>query len=170
MALSVKIPKEILDYKPKTAFGFTTRQFISIIYLIIIAGISAFFYVKLKFSTDFVSYIIIFFGFPGIIYGFAKPHNYFIEEYIKIIINHRFSPYQRFNSYYKKSVIKNSKKDLPENFDSKIFIDIKKQKKQFRQRYKLAVKDFKHSKKLEKRRLKLDKKQEKNTRQSSDSI
>ena len=170
MALSVQIPKEILDYKPKTIFGFTNRQFISIICLIFILGGSFFLQTKLKLSSDLISYIIIVFGLPIVAYGFFKPQGYLIEEYLKIIIAHRFKPYQLFNSNYKNVCIKKSKHNVPENYGCIPVIDIKGQKRRFKKQYKSAKKDFKKAKKIQKRMIKLERKEKKISEKSKECI
>lgn len=86
MSIEIKIPKEINEYKPKSFFGLTSRQFICSV-LAVCINVPLYFFGRKYLGDEIMSWIILFIAFPLGLIAFFKYNGMnfesFILQYIK---------------------------------------------------------------------------------------
>ena len=91
MAVEVRIPKEITEYKEKVLFGLSIRQLICFTAAIILSVGSYLLLTKvLGFSMDLASYVIIIEALPLVAIGFIRRNGFTFEKYAALFWRHRF--------------------------------------------------------------------------------
>ena len=94
MAIEVRIPKEIKEYKEKIIFGLSLRQLICVF----IGGViclATYFLTKPIVGVDMASNIIMFEAVPIFVIGFVKVRSFAFEEFAVIFIKHQLKPKKR---------------------------------------------------------------------------
>lgn len=87
MAIEVRIPKEITEYKERIIFGLNIRQLISFVAAIIV-GLTTYYFANKYLGADAASYIVIIIVIPIFALGFFKKDGFTFEQYVKIIFRH----------------------------------------------------------------------------------
>lgn len=149
MALEVHIPKEILEHKDKFFFGLTIRQLVCICIPGIVAACSYYAMYIFNFNKEIITNFISFMFIPFIAFGFFEPQGYKLEEFFKIIYNHRYAQRKKYyatsdnlSNFYIKN-IKVKKEYLSEAKDVAVVINFKKNRKEDKQNYKITKKSLK---------------------------
>ena len=95
MAIEVRIPKEIKEYKEKIIFGLSLRQLVSVLIGAIVC-LTTYFLLKSFVGTNIASDIIIVEAIPIFAFGFIKIRSFNFEEYTKIFLKHKLSANKRY--------------------------------------------------------------------------
>ncbi len=142
--IRVEIPKDINSYKAEFALGFTTRQLISLIIVLVLAVPTFLIFGKII-GTSNTIYIVVFEALLPMLIGFCEIDGKTFEDYLKIIINYYTTPSQRKYVYVSKN----------DNLHREIKEIIFQAECEERKRY---LKDLKIKHKLEAKQAKKDKK------------
>lgn len=86
LAIEVRIPKEITEYKEKILFGLNIRQLLCFIAAFLI-GIPTYYFLR-KVNEDLASYVVIAEVIPIFALGFFKKNGFTFEKYVGIMIRH----------------------------------------------------------------------------------
>ncbi|WP_435924232.1 PrgI family protein [Paenibacillus sp. DYY-L-2] len=90
MAIEVRIPKEITEYKEKILFGMSIRQLICFSAAIVLAVGSYLLLTKVFYlSMDAASYVIIIESIPLMAIGFVKKNGFPFEKYFALFLRHK---------------------------------------------------------------------------------
>lgn len=90
MAIEVRIPKEITEYKEKILFGLSIRQLICFSAAIVLSIGSYMLLTKVFYlSMDAASYVIIIESIPLMAIGFVKKNGFPFEKYFALFLRHR---------------------------------------------------------------------------------
>lgn len=91
MAIEVKIPKEITEYKEKIIFGLSIRQLVCFS-IAIVLSISAYLLCTkiIGLSTEIAGYIVIFLSMPLLAMGFVRPNGMNFEKYAVLMLRYKF--------------------------------------------------------------------------------
>lgn len=87
MAIEVRIPKEITEYKEKIMFGMNIRQLVSSI-IAILVGVGSYFLLNPIWGQEITSYVVILEVIPIFAVGFIRLQNMAFEKYIKLMLHH----------------------------------------------------------------------------------
>lgn len=87
MAIEVRIPKEITEYKEKIMFGMNIRQLVSSI-IAILVGVGSYVLLKPFWGQEITSYVVILEVIPVFAVGFIRLQNMPFEKYIKLMLHH----------------------------------------------------------------------------------
>lgn len=88
MSIEVRVPAEITEYRGKILFGLTGRQLLSSAVGLAVGGIGYVLSLPVL-GTDNSSSVAMLLAAPFFAFGFIRPQNYSLEEYLKIIFAHR---------------------------------------------------------------------------------
>lgn len=89
MAIQVRIPKEITEYKEKIIFGLSIRQLICFtLALIIGGGVFALFTIVFGMSVNIAGYFVMLFAAPVLAVGFIRKNGYPFEKYAVLMLRH----------------------------------------------------------------------------------
>jgi len=90
MAIEVRIPKEITEYKEKVLFGLSVRQLICLS-LAVVVGVGSYLLLTkvLGISMDIASYVIILEAIPLMAIGFIKKNGLTFEKYFVLFLRHK---------------------------------------------------------------------------------
>lgn len=92
MAIEVRIPKEITEYKEKVLFGMSIRQLICFSSAMVLSVSSYLLLTQvLGLSMDVASYVIIFEAMPLLAIGFIKINGFTFEKHLALLIRHKTS-------------------------------------------------------------------------------
>lgn len=92
MAIEVRIPKEITEYREKIMFGMSVRQLVCAALAVALAVGMGFLLTKVFGMTiDTASYGIILVVLPVLAIGFVRREDMPFEQYMRLILRHRFS-------------------------------------------------------------------------------
>lgn len=92
MAIEVRIPKEITEYKEKIMFGMSVRQLVCTIIAVVLAvGMGLLLTKVFGMTIDTASYGIILAVLPVLAVGFVRRKDMPFEQYMKLILRHRLS-------------------------------------------------------------------------------
>lgn len=94
MAIDVRIPKEITEYQEKILFGMSIRQLICAFVAVVVGG-GTYMLLQEPIGPDNASTVLMFEVLPIFAFGFIKPKGFKTEQYLKILIKHRFTPQKR---------------------------------------------------------------------------
>ena len=94
MAIEVKIPKEITEYKEKIIFGLSLRQLVCV-FIGGIVCIGTYVIIKPFLGADLASDIIIIEAIPIFMFGFIKVRSFNFETYARIFIKHQLGKNKR---------------------------------------------------------------------------
>lgn len=197
MAIEVRIPKEIKEYKEKVIFGMSIRQLI-FTGIAVIVSIATYFLLDryTNLSSEVLGYVVIFEVMPLLAFGWIKKNGLHFEKYITLIIRHNLGtqirPYQtKLLSEYvkpkkKMALAVNKKADRGarecENFvvtkksrkrkRSQALEKIKAAKKEYKQLIKAKKKEQRQQRKLEKRENapKKEESKKRNKKEAADDI
>lgn len=111
MSIEVTIPKDIMEYKPKSWWGFTARQLGAL--AAAVACSILFWFVccyLLEMPFDVLTYPIMIVGLPALWLGWAHPKGHNPERYLMLLMRHKFA---------KKKLPYVSKIELPSEVEKK---------------------------------------------------
>ena len=94
LAIEVRIPKEISEYKEKILFGLTIRQLLCFISAVIL-GLGSYFLVSRFVGTQIAGYVVIIEVLPIFATGFFKKNGFTFEKYMKLILKHKLGQNKR---------------------------------------------------------------------------
>lgn len=94
MAIEIKIPKEIRDYKETFLFGITVKKFISLVLALLIC-VPLYIFGKNFMPEEMVSWVVIFIGAPILGVGCVTYHNMTFVQLIKRYFDMTFHPQKR---------------------------------------------------------------------------
>ena len=90
MAIRVKVPKEIKDYREKILFGMSLRQLLFSVLTLAIAIGGSFYCVKiLGMKIDTAGNIIIPLLVPIVAFGWVRKNGMSLEKYLKVVFKHQ---------------------------------------------------------------------------------
>ncbi|GIP52977.1 PrgI family protein [Paenibacillus vini] len=90
MAIEVRIPKEITEYKEKILFGLSIRQLICFSLAIVLSIGSYLLLTKVFYlSMDAASYVIIIESIPLMAIGFVRKNGFPFEKYFALFLRHK---------------------------------------------------------------------------------
>lgn len=95
MAIEVRIPKEITEYRPKIFLGLTGRQLLATA-LALVVGVPLYIVMQLFIGSNNASSIIIVLVMPIFAVGFVRIKGYSLEKYLLIVIKHRYTQQKRY--------------------------------------------------------------------------
>lgn len=94
MSIEIKIPKEINDYKTRSYFGFSLRQFICIV-LTLAINIPTYFFISKYLGSELASWVVILISIPMVLTGFLKYAGLPFEKFIIAFLRTTFLYPQR---------------------------------------------------------------------------
>ena len=91
MAIEVRIPKEIKEYKEKIMFGLSIRQILCFTIAIVVGVLTYLFLTSvLGLDMDFASYVIMIEVIPVLAVGFVRINGFTFEKYFALFMKHKF--------------------------------------------------------------------------------
>jgi len=97
MAIEVRIPKEITEYKEKIIFGLSIRQLICFTFAITI-GVGTYIFVTKLSNADIASYVVIVEVMPIFAIGFVRKNGFTFEKYAAMMFRHKLGRNRRWYS------------------------------------------------------------------------
>lgn len=94
MAIEVRIPKEITEYKEKILFGLNIRQLLCFSAAIVL-GTGSYYLISKYLGTEVASYVVIFEVLPIFALGFFKKDGFNFERYVALILRHKLGRSRR---------------------------------------------------------------------------
>lgn len=94
MAIEIKIPKEIKEYKETFLFGLTVKKFISLAAALLIC-VPLYIFGKNFMPEEMVSWAVIIVGAPILGIGFITYHNMTFTQFVKRLFDMNFHPQKR---------------------------------------------------------------------------
>lgn len=94
MAIEIKIPKEIKEYKETFLFGLTIKKFISLAFALLIC-VPLYIFGKDFMTEEMVSWAVIIIGAPILGIGFVTYHNLTFAQLVKRFFEMTFHPQKR---------------------------------------------------------------------------
>ena len=94
MAIEIKIPKEIKEYKETFLFGLTVKKFISLAAALLIC-VPLYIFGKNFMPEEMVSWAVIIVGAPILGIGFITYHNMTFTQFVKRLFYMNFHPQKR---------------------------------------------------------------------------
>lgn len=94
MAIEIKIPKEIKEYKETFLFGLTVKKFISLAIALSIC-VPLYIFGKNFMPDEMVSWVVIIIGAPILGIGFVTYHNMTFIQFMKRFFDMTFHPQKR---------------------------------------------------------------------------
>ncbi len=94
MAIEIKIPKEIKEYKETFLFGLTVKKFISLALTLLIC-VPLYIFGKNFMPEEMVSWAVIIIGAPILGIGFITYHNLTFAQLVKHFFDMNFRPQKR---------------------------------------------------------------------------
>ena len=92
MAIEVRIPKEITEYKEKIMFGMSVRQLVCTVLAVVLAvGMGLLLTKVFGMTIDTASYGIILVVLPILAIGFIQREGMPFEQYMRLVLRHRLS-------------------------------------------------------------------------------
>lgn len=117
MAIEVRIPKEITEYKARYVAGLTMRQIVSTAVAGVI-GIPAYFAVNYFLGSDAATNVILVLCMPIFAFGWVQPKGYDLEVYLTILYRHRVTPQKRL--YTTDNLLVKYDTEPPSEFEEKL--------------------------------------------------
>lgn len=94
MAIEIKIPKEIKEYKETFLFGLTVKKFVSLAAALLIC-VPLYIFGKNFMPDEIVSWAVIIVGAPILGIGFVTYHNMTFTQFVKRLFDMNFHPQKR---------------------------------------------------------------------------
>lgn len=102
MAIEVKIPKDIKEYKEKIIAGMSMKQLLSVSIAITLNIVLSVVLIKiLGLSMDIASWFMIILSIPIVSFGWFKKNGLSFEVFLKYFLRYHFSPGKRRNKKQK---------------------------------------------------------------------
>src|SRR5450756_2720859 len=94
MAIEVRIPKEITEYREKILFGLSIRQLLSFAVALTV-GVTTYLIVAKFWGDDVAGYLVIFEVMPIFAVGFIRKNGFTFEAYVGQMLRHTFGVSRR---------------------------------------------------------------------------
>lgn len=96
MAIEVKVPKDIKEYKEKIIAGMSMKQLVSVSIAIVLNITLSVVLIKfMGLSMDIASWVMIICSIPIVSFGWFKKNGLSFDKYMKCLIRYHFSPGKR---------------------------------------------------------------------------